>query len=491
MTEHTKSEIRTRFAPSPTGLLHVGGARTALFNWLYAKKHGGKFLLRIEDTDKNRSSETNTRIILENLRWAGLNWDEEILYQSSRIKIYQKSAFSLLEEGKAYRCFCSYKLLDAKRKRAEKSGSAFLYEQTCRHLSETNIKTNLEKNTPFTLRLKLSEGVTGWIDEIRGEIKINHSELDDFIILRSDGTPIYQLAVVVDDHEMRISNVIRGEDHISNTPKQILLFKAFQWTIPSFAHLPLILGPDGKRLSKRHGSTSIVEFRERGFLPEALINYLSLLGWSPGNDRELMDMDEILGSFSIKNVSKKSSLFDEAKLQWINAHYIRSCEVEKIYPDVKSYLISKNIITEQNIENEKDYILSVIHLMKDRVKTLTDFVEEGIYFFCDPTEFDQKGIKKFLKLSDIWNVIAEYATQLMDQSRYDQESIEKQLREFADEKGISAAKIIHPLRLALTGKTASPGIFELMYLLGKEAVLRRINLFLNRREYLIQILEEH
>lgn len=490
MTEHNNSEIKTRFAPSPTGHLHVGGARTALFNWLYARKHGGKFLLRIEDTDQIRSSEANTRIILDNLSWLGLDWDSDILYQSSRIEVYKKLAFSLLEKDQAYLCFCSNELLDTKRKKVEKSGSAFLYDRTCRDLSEEEIKKKLTEKTPFTLRLKLSEGVTSWSDEIRGEIKISHSELDDFIILRSDGTPTYQLAVVVDDYEMRISNVIRGEDHISNTPKQILLFKAFQWTPPSFAHLPLILGPDGKRLSKRHGSTSIAEFRERGFLSEALINYLALLGWSPGDDRELLDLEEILGLFSIKNISKKSAIFDEDKLRWINGHYIRTCNAEKLLTFVKKCLISKNIVAEQHVENKRDYVLSVIQLMKERVVTLSGFVEEGIYFFSDPKDFDQKGIKKFLKESDIWNVIAEYATQLMDLSRYNEESIEKQLREFADEKGISAANIIHPLRLALTGKTASPGIFELMYILGKETVLRRINLFLNRREYFIKVLEE-
>ncbi|MFQ5583570.1 MAG: glutamate--tRNA ligase, partial [Calditrichia bacterium] len=324
MSTGNTENIRTRFAPSPTGFLHVGGARTALFNWIYARRHGGKFLLRVEDTDRVRSTPENTRKIFDDLIWLGINWDEEVIYQSTRSDIYRQYANLLLETDKAYRCFCTAETLAKKRHLAEQNKLPYLYDKTCRRLAPEVVSQNLRENKPFTLRLRVPEGETAWRDLIRENIRVANSEIDDFIILRSDGTPIYQLAVVVDDHFMEITHVIRGDDHISNTPKQILLYNAFGWDIPLFGHIPLILGADKKRLSKRHGATSVGEFRERGYLADALKNYLVLLGWSPGDDREIMSMDEIIKRFSLENIQKKSAIFDEAKLQWFNALYIRN-----------------------------------------------------------------------------------------------------------------------------------------------------------------------
>ena len=475
------TKIRTRFAPSPTGSLHVGGARTAIFNWLFAKKYAGKFLLRIEDTDISRSSKENVQRIISDLQWLGITWDEDIIFQSRRIPIYQNHVKQLIKNDHAYFCFCSPQELAAKRK-GDKSSRTYLYDRTCLKLTQQEVKDKLAKKLPFAIRFKVPDGTTNWVDGVHKSIKIKNEEIDDFVIQRSDGNPTYQLAVTVDDHEMNITHIIRGNDHIPNTPKQILLYNAFGWGIPNFSHVPLILGPNNKRLSKRHGATSIEDFRKKGYSPEVLVNYLSLLGWSPGDDKEIMSIKEITEKFGLEGILKKEAVFDEIKLAWMNGLFIREMSIEQIFNHFEKYLrLKESRIAE---EFSEVYLKNVIRLMKNRVKVLSDFIESADYFYQDPKKYDQKGINKYLKEVDILTNITEFMERLAKQSEYNETSIENLLRTIANEKNISAGNIIHPIRLALTGQTASPGLFEMMQILGKETVLRRLKSFLSKTKKL-------
>ena len=475
------TKIRTRFAPSPTGSLHVGGARTAIFNWLFAKKYAGKFLLRIEDTDISRSSKENVQRIISDLQWLGITWDEDIIFQSRRIPIYQNHVKQLIKNDHAYFCFCSPQELAAKRK-GDKSSRTYLYDRTCLKLTQQEVKDKLAKKLPFAIRFKVPDGTTNWVDGVHKSIKIKNEEIDDFVIQRSDGNPTYQLAVTVDDHEMNITHIIRGNDHIPNTPKQILLYNAFGWGIPNFSHVPLILGPNNKRLSKRHGATSIEDFRKKGYSPEVLVNYLSLLGWSPGDDKEIMSIKEITEKFGLEGILKKEAFFDEIKLAWMNGLFIREMSIEQIFNHFEKYLrLKESRIAE---EFSEVYLKNVIRLMKNRVKVLSDFIESADYFYQDPKKYDQKGVNKYLKEVDILTNITEFMERLAKQSEYNETSIENLLRTIANEKNISAGNIIHPIRLALTGQTASPGLFEMMQILGKETVLRRLKSFLSKTKKL-------
>ncbi|RMG67685.1 MAG: glutamate--tRNA ligase [Calditrichaeota bacterium] len=484
------SEIRTRFAPSPTGYLHVGGARTALFNWLFARKHQGKFLLRIEDTDRERSSDEMTRQIFDGLVWLGLLWDEEVIYQGARAQLHREKARELVRAGKAYPCFCSKEELEAKRLEAQRAKRAYRYDGTCRNLSPQEVQEKIKQGLPYAIRFKVPLGATSWEDAVHGTIRVQHEELDDFIILRSDGSPVYHLAVVVDDHWMRITHVIRGDDHISNTPKQILLYQAFGWQVPIFAHVPLILGPDRKRLSKRHGATSVEEYRQQGILPEALFNYLALLGWSPGDNRELMSREEIIAAFSLEGISKNNAVFDEAKLVWMNSQYISRSSEEYLWSRIADLLVERGVMTQTQVIEQKPYLLKVIALIKTRVKRLTDFVDQALYFYRDPETYDQKGLRKHLKREEIWAYLSEATERLSELETFSETEIERVIRQLAEEKGISAAKLIHPIRLALTGVTVSPGLFELMSVLGRETVLRRLNRFLEQKPQLMESLAQ-
>ena len=490
MENKIAEEVRTRFAPSPTGYLHVGGARTALFNWLFARKHKGKFLLRIEDTDRERSSEEMTRKIFEGLIWLGLDWDEDIVYQGKRAKTHRQIAYRLVQEGKAYPCFCTPEELEAKRQQARKEKRAYKYDGTCRHLPPETVKANMEAGKPYAIRFKVEPGVIRWEDGVHGPIEVNTRELDDFIILRSDGSPIYHLAVVVDDHDMRITHIIRGDDHISNTPKQILLYQALGWPLPRFAHVPLILGPDKKRLSKRHGATAVDEYQKMGILPEALFNYLALLGWSPGDDREILSRDEIIALFSLEGISKNNAVFDEKKLLWMNGQYIHNMPVEKLWPYVQELLIERGIMEKTEAVERRHYIMQTIALLKTRVKLLTDFVDGARYFYQDPTTFDAKGLRKHLKTPEAWQLLEDYTQALETVPDFSEEALETHLRQFAEARGVSAAKIIHPVRLAITGVTVTPGLFEVMALLGRETVLRRLRAFLAQKETLQEYIQQ-
>lgn len=467
-----KKEIRVRFAPSPTGFLHIGGARTALFNWLFAKKYNGKLLVRIEDTDVIRSDSLMVKAIFDGLKWLGIDWDGDPVYQSERSDIYKNLCDRLIESDKAYYCYCP-----SQKKSQQHSGSSEIkrdkkYDGHCRFLSVEERQQLEEKGVAKVVRFKVEKGLTQFTDLIHGSLKVNNNEIDDFIILRSDGSVTYHLAVVADDIDMGITNVIRGDDHISNTSKQIMIYRALGIETPQFAHVPLILGEDKKRLSKRHGATSISEYREKGYLPEALFNYLSLLGWSPGDDRELMSKNELVESFSLAKVTAKNAVFDEKKLQWMNRHYINLKSSEEICSYLIDNFSSNSSVIFQEIEH--DYLIKVIEILKPKVYRITDFIESGSYFFKDPVSYDEKAQKKYWKDNAVTELLQILHDELENLSDFTSEKIENTIRKLAEKLEISAAKIIHPARLAVTGFGVSPGLFETLEILGKHTVLRRV-----------------
>jgi len=467
-------KIKTRFAPSPTGHLHIGGARTAIFNWLFARKNNGEFFLRIEDTDKERSSPEMVQSIVDGLKWLGLDWDGDLYFQSQHIDEHIKACYELVKRGYAYFCYCSEEELEAKRKEAEEKKIPYKYDRKCLYLSDEEKLKFESEGRKKVIRFKVPDGETVFNDVVHGEIRFKNSEIDDFVILRSDNTPVYNMAVVVDDHNMGITHVIRGDDHISNTPKQILIYQALGWETPIFAHVPLILGPDKKRLSKRHGATAVIEYRDRGFLPEAMFNYLCLLGWSPGDNREIMTLSEIIEAFDISRIQKKSAIFDQAKLEWMNSEYIRRKDNLELLRYVKPF------IEKYGYKFEDDsYLLKVINLMKDRVKTLEDFVSFGKYFFEDPIDYDKEGVEKYWK-SETGRLLGEFVEVLEKIEDFSAFEIESKLRKFAEEKNVKASELIHPIRLSITGMRISPRLFEVMEVLGKETTIRRIKNALNR-----------
>ena len=377
----------------------------------------------------------------------------------------------MLEAGKAYRCFCSPQVLQTKRRQAEKQKKAFLYDQKCRHLSETEINRLVKLKMPFAIRLKLNPGETTFDDIIRGEIIVNHRELDDFVILRSNGSPVYHLAVVVDDYDMNITDVIRGDDHLSNTPKQILIYQAIGWQIPNFGHVPLIHGFDGSRLSKRHGSTSVGDYRQTGILSAALFNYLCLLGWSPGDDRELMPRHDIIKSFTPQRISKKNAIFDEKKLRWINHKYLSQLPLDQLLQHLMQYMSeSEKAIYHANPDN----YAALVQLLIPRSQTIKEIYHSGLFFFNDPVEYEEKGITKYFMTEKSLQYLQTLHGLLSDSDLFQEDNVEDLIRHQASATGIKAGDLIHPLRLALTGVTASPGIFEILVILGKQASIRRL-----------------
>ena len=458
-----------RFAPSPTGKLHLGGARTALFNWLYAKHNGGNFFLRIEDTDRERSKQEYTDQILNSLEWLGLEWSEPLIYQSKRNLIYKEEVQKLLDNGRAYRCFLTKEELQVAREKAKKEGGEFRVPKTYRDLSLDDQKGLINSGQSFTIRLKIpSKGSTFFEDKIYGKINVNNNEIDDFIIVRSDGSPTYNFTVVVDDNNMCINYVIRGEDHISNTPKQILIYSALNYPVPDFAHLPMILGSDKKRLSKRHGAAAVEDFREQGYSVDALLNYIAMLGWNSDSEDELFSLEDLISKFDINKIQKKGAVYDEKKLHWVaGQHMIRKSE--------------KNLLNEIRKDDpnwqkhSKDtYIFSVLKLMKIRAKTLNELKEACAYFFSDPKDFDENAIIKRWKDKSVNKLINNFITRLEKLSSWSQKDLDESLRDTAQEMAVSAAKLIHPVRLAVSGQSHGPGLFELIELLGKMTTLRRL-----------------
>ena len=464
-----RNSVKVRFAPSPTGELHLGGARTALFNWLYAKKCQGSFFLRIEDTDKERSSDIYTDQIIESLKWLGLDWDDPIIYQSGRIDRYKYYLNRLLEENKAYRCFCSKDDLDK-----SKNNEYFSYPRTCRNLSSEDIKSKLNQGISFTIRIKIDEGKTEFNDLIYGEIKVNHKELDDFIIARSDGSPTYNFTVVVDDHEMEISHVIRGDDHLSNTSKQIIIYKTLKLKTPKFAHLPMILGSDKKRLSKRHGAPGIQNFKDNGYFPEVILNYLALLGWNPKNDEEIFSIDQLIDKFDFAQVQKKGASWDDKKLHWLSGQYILNLSSQDIFDSLR--LLDSSWGKGSDIS----HLINIIDALKPRSKSLNEFISQSKYFFTSPDSFDQDESQKAWPDNSTTAIVTLSYEYLKTFESWNSDFIEKEIKKFASENSFGAGKVIMPLRLAVFGALNGPSLFEIMHILGKNETLSRIQTALSK-----------
>ena len=475
---------RVRFAPSPTGYLHVGGARTALFNWLFARRHGGTFILRIEDTDTERSSDDMVAGILESMRWLGLEWDEgpgvggphAPYFQTQRFERHKAAAHQLLAAGFAYKCYCPPELLKHKREAAEKAGGGWKYDRACLALSAGEQQRLEASGVQPAIRFKVPPGKTSYADHVHGHIEVDHEQVEDFVILRSNGLPIYHLSVVADDIDMGITHVIRGDDHISNTPKHILLWQALGHRPPAFAHVPLILGTDKKKLSKRHGITSVTEYERLGYLPDAMVNFLALLGWSPGGDREVMSRDELVASFSIDGISGGAAVFDPEKLDWFNAQYLARLKPDVLVGHVKPLLQAAGLWSDEyDGAGRGDWLPQVLQLVLPRVRRLPDFVEQARPFLTATVDYDPEAVRKHLTTADLDQHVETLILALeADTEPFGEAAIERVLRSVADARRIKAAALIHAARIAATGKAVSPGIFEVLALLGKPLTLSRL-----------------
>jgi glutamyl-tRNA synthetase len=474
MTNGTKP--RLRFAPSPTGYLHVGGARTALFNWLYARKYGGEFLLRIEDTDKARSTDESTRAIFEGLEWLGLLWDNDVVYQGANLPRHQADALKLLETGAAYRCFCTPAELDERRRAAQVGKEAFKYDRRCDRLSPEEVERKVTAGEPYVIRFRVPEGTTDWDDMVHERIAFPNKDIEDFVILRSDSTPIYNLAVVSDDIAMGITIVMRGDDHISNTPKQILLYRSLGATLPTFAHLPMIHGLDGKKLSKRHGATAVGDYQHYGLLPGAMLNFLALLGWSPGGDREVMMLPEMVELFSVDGLQKKAAIFDPKKLEWMNGQHLSMIPLEELEPRVTPAIVTARLATEEELVERREWYLRLLDLLRVRSRTIDDIVRQAAPYFLEDIEYDPVAVAKNWKdpaeAADLLRATREALAKTAD---WETASLDLSLRSLAESRGVPAGKIFQPLRVALTGLTVSPGIFEMLVQMGRDLALRRID----------------
>ncbi len=466
--------VRIRFAPSPTGELHLGGARTALFNWLFAKHHKGNIFLRIEDTDPVRSRKEYEEQICDSLKWLGLQWDGPVVFQSQRLADYKTAVRKLLETGKAFRCFCSPEKLEKDRKQAPKEGRDYRYPGTCKNLSLEEQKQRLNQGEPFAVRLKIPRGVTSFKDRIYGNIRVKNSEIDSFIIARSDGSPTYNLVVVVDDHFMGITHVIRGDDHLTNTPKQILIYKALGLDIPKFAHLPMILGPDKRRLSKRHSAVGIQAYRQLGYLPQALLNYLAFLGWNPDTEQEIFTLDELVEKFHLQQVQKKAAVYDEKKLNWVSGQHMVQMPAKALLSRMRE------LFPEWRKEENEDYLLKIMDIQKNRLKTLSEIITHSKFFFDDPTSYDLKTTRKRWKDDWVNILVQDFVARLEIMEEWSEGMLESELREFCEEQGVSPSKLIHPVRLALSGVPHGPSLFLLMEMLGKVACLRRLKTALEK-----------
>jgi glutamyl-tRNA synthetase len=463
---------RVRFAPSPTGYLHVGGARTALFNWLYARHTGGTMVLRIEDTDRERSTEGHTRVILDGLGWLGITWDEGPFFQGEYGPRHRADAQRLLAEGKAYRCFCTREELDAQRARTEAAGGGFRYDRRCHRLSATEVDDRVRAGTPFTIRFLLQDDEIAWEDAVHGRISFQGRDLDDFVILRSDGTAIYNLAVVSDDIEMRITHVIRGDDHISNTPKQIALYRALGHAPPVFAHVPMILGPDGKKLSKRHGATAVGDYQDQGIFPAAMRNFLALLGWSPGGDREILPEPEMIELFTLEGIQKKAAVFDTTKLEWMNGQYLSALPAAELLPAVRREL------ERMGVDAGARDLVPLIDAVKTRSRTILH-VAEQVAVRLDPSRapLDPKGEALIRKMGPAFAANLLRAADALDQvgpAEWRAERILERLKQMAEAHGLKLGDALQPLRVALTGSTVSEPVNELLAVVDRTTALRRL-----------------
>lgn len=470
-------KVVTRIAPSPSGFLHVGTARTAIFNYLFARHNDGKFLFRMEDTDPERSKEEWKEAIINAMKWLKLDWDGDIIYQSQRMDIYKEYALKLHELSQAYYCYCTPEQLDEKRKKALEAKEFVGYDRKCLRLSEQERKELDAKGTPKALRIKTPhEGLARFSDIASGDLRRDYREMDDWVIMRSDGRCTYNFCCVVDDHLMGITHVIRGNDHIINTFRQCTVYDRFEWDRPEFAHIPLILGKDRSKISKRHGAVSVMAYDAQGILPEAMFNFLSLLGWAPGDDREIMTRQELIDAFTLERVTGANPIFDPIKLEWMNAEYIRNMDENELLDRVRWVMIDAGLTTRLSVEAHWHWMLQVVRLLKERVKTLRDFPTQARYFFTDEYEYDEKGERKHFSDSSVIALLIALRDEFAELSDgFGEEEIETALRSLSEKLDVKPAKLIHPTRLALTGLTGGPGLFELMHVLGKEKCIARIN----------------
>ncbi len=493
--------VRVRFAPSPTGYLHLGGARTALFNWLFAQRKGGTFILRIEDTDKVRSTDEAVLAIIQGLSWLGMDWDEgpkitidrhktvikevgehKPYFQMKRLELYRKYAEKLIEDGKAYRCYCLPEELEEMRKKAIQEKRPPKYDGRCRNLTAEDEKLYKEEGRKPVVRFKTpQEGVTEFEDIVRGKVSFQNNLLDDFVMLKSSGSPIYNFAVVVDDHEMEISHVIRGDDHISNTPRQILLYEALGWEKPQFAHVPMILGSDGSRLSKRHGATSLNYYKEEGYLPEAVMNYLALLGWATEDSQQIFDIEELKEKFSLERCAKSAAIFDLQKLLWMNGEYIRKMKPDELTTEALPFIIKENLVQGDTDEEVRQWVENVlteaISLEQEKIKLLKDIPYLISYMLKEDLEnkdYEEETKEKVLKVSGVKQILSDCRDRLARLEDFSEEKIEKEVRSYAKESGKKTGEVFHPIRVAVSGRTRGPGLFVLLSFLGKEKVLKRI-----------------
>ncbi len=475
-------KIRTRFAPSPTGFLHIGGARTALFNWLFARKHKGTFVLRIEDTDEVRSTEDSVQAILDSIRWLGLNWDEGPkdsrlsegpygpYFQMQRLDIYKKFLDQLMRDGKAYRCYCSKEDLDEMRRLAALEKRPPRYDGRCRNLTDHQKKEYEAAGKKYSIRFKMPDSGTTTVDDlIRGKVSFENNLLQDFVIVKTSGVPTYNFACVIDDHLMEISHVIRGDEHLSNTPSQLRLYEALGWTPPAFAHLSMILGPDGAKLSKRHGATSVLEYKNEGFIPGALRNYLALLGWATKNSQDLFSYEELISSFDIEGCQKNPATFDNAKLTWMNGEYIRKMPISELVEAAKPFLDQAGIRPSSNLAP----LEAAISLEHQKYKKLNE-IPALISFFYQPLEISPIAREKSLSAPGVPSILEDLATLFEAMSSFKEKEIEAAVRQYAQQKGFKAGQVFHPLRAAVSGRTDGPTLFLMLEVMGREEVTKRL-----------------
>ncbi len=472
-----EKQVRVRFAPSPTGYLHIGGLRTALYNFLFAKHNDGKFILRIEDTDQSRKVEGAVDNLIETLKWAGVVYDEGPdrdggfgpYIQSQRLDLYHQYAKKLISSDKAYYCFCTSERLDEVRKKQMALKQSPSYDRHCRDLSPAETEKRAAAGERHVVRMKIPlDGEMTFEDVIRGNVTIAHKILDDQVLIKSDGYPTYHLAVVVDDHLMGITHIIRGEEWLSSVPKHILLYRYFGWEIPVYVHLPLLLNPDKSKLSKRQGDVAVEDYRAKGYLKEAIINFIAFLGWNPGDEREVFFMDQLIKEFSLERVSKSGAVFNVEKLNWLNQQHIKLKSNEDLAQLIDPHLKLKGWT---NIDEQ--YLFKVIGLMKERLIFPQDLADSSAYFFQDPESFDEAGFKKNWE-PESCERLKLFAGRIEALHEYSHASIESELRQLSEELNIKPSKLIHPVRLALSGKTIGPGLFEMMEILGKATVVRRL-----------------
>ncbi len=478
-----EGKVRVRFAPSPTGRMHIGNVRTAIFNWFFARQKGGSFILRIEDTDQERSSRAALDSILDDMAWLGLTWDEgpgvggpySPYFQSQRLDLYAQVAEELIKRGAAYPCFCSQSRLEAQRERAKKAGRTPRYDGRCAQLDDEEVKERVDSGDEYTVRLDAPRrGRTEIDDLVHGKVVFQNEDVDDFVLMKSNGLPTYNFACVVDDHHMDITHVIRGDDHLSNTPKQRLIYEALNWEWPAFAHVPMILGPDGSRLSKRHGAVGVDEFRDKGIINDALVNYLALLGWGLSSDKEIFTRDELVGEFSLRGISPDASIFDTEKLEWMNGKYIRRMSDEE-YVDLAQRFLKRSGLTGDSLtKEEEERVEEILLQVKTRIRVLQEVPDLTRFFFQKPDEYEAEGVAKYFDQEGVVEVLRREADVLEQVESWDRQTIEDVCRSSIEEMDIDSRLLIHPTRLALTGRTRGPGIFITIKLVGRNEACARL-----------------